>query len=155
MSPLTRATSVRSCGMYLQRRQIAMLFAVAASASAEVCGVLIGQRTPHVVIDVIAAGRNLHPTPQRHFMLDAQTLLQADTQARAAGCEIVGFFHSHPSGSALPSRHDLRDAWPHYMYLIIALDHGTPQYLSAWVCDSSGRFRPEPVMPAQDGFILP
>ncbi len=134
--------------MYLQRRQLATLFRIAAASSAEVCGVLIGQRVPSLTIDAIVAGQNLHPTPQYHFILDAQTLLQADTQARRAGHEIIGFFHSHPNGSAVPSPHDLRDAWPNHVYVIVALAAGAPQYLSAWVCEAGRRFRPEPIMPA-------
>jgi proteasome lid subunit RPN8/RPN11 len=135
--------------MDLQSRHIAMLFALTADASDEVCGVLIGRRTPAVTLDTIIVGRNVHRVPRRHFMLDAQTLLQADTQARAAEREIVGFFHSHPTSSALPSSHDRRDAWPNHIYLIVAVHPDMPQYLSAWVCDASGQLRPEPILPAQ------
>ena len=121
--------------------------ACAAGSTSEVCGVLIGQHTPQMVVHQILPGRNLHARPQQHFLLDAQTLLEADAQARAAGDEIVGFYHSHPNGSALPSPHDRRDAWPGYGYLIVAVERGMPRYLCAWICRPDGVFQPEPIRP--------
>lgn len=118
---------------------------LAAGSSNEICGVLIGQTEPQFVVDAIIPGRNIHATPQHHFLLDAQTLLRADAQARAEGNRIVGFFHSHPNGTALPSPPDRRDAWPGYVYLIIAVDRGMPRYLCAWLCHTTGLLQPEPL----------
>lgn len=132
--------------MQIQRRHIDIMLA-AAEATTEICGVLIGRRTPQIVVHGIVPGRNLHRRPQQHFLLDAQTLLMADAQARAAGDEILGFYHSHPNGNALPSPHDRRDAWPGYLYLIVAVERGAPRYLCAWICHSDGTFQPEPIQP--------
>lgn len=133
--------------MQIQRRHIDSLLAAVAGSTAEICGVLIGRRAPQVVVRGIVPGRNLHGQPQQHFLLDAQTLLLADAQARAAGDEILGFYHSHPNGSALPSPHDRRDAWPGYVYLIIAVERGVPRYLCAWICRADSTFQPEPIRP--------
>lgn len=131
--------------MQLQPEHIVAIIAAAAGSTSEVCGVLIGQRTPQLVVHGIVPGRNLHARPQQHFLLDAQTLLQADAQARATGDEIVGFYHSHPHGSALPSSHDRRDAWPGYLYLIVAVERGVPRYFCAWICRPDGVFQSEPI----------
>jgi proteasome lid subunit RPN8/RPN11 len=131
--------------MELLQRHLAALWAHSAARQEEACGVLVGQRVPQLRLTAVVAGRNLHPTPQQHFLLDAQTLLQADAAARASGGAIVGFYHSHPSGTALPSRHDRRDAWPGHVYLIVAA--GPPMYACAWLCHSNGTFAPEPLVP--------
>ncbi|HEY0738613.1 MAG TPA: M67 family metallopeptidase [Herpetosiphonaceae bacterium] len=133
--------------MQIQCWHIDAMLAAAAGSTAEICGVLIGRRAPQMIVHTIVPGHNLHTQPQRHFLLDAQTLLQADAQARAAGDEILGFYHSHPSGGALPSPHDRRDAWPGYLYLIIAVERGAPRYLCAWICQSNGMFQPAPIQP--------
>jgi proteasome lid subunit RPN8/RPN11 len=133
--------------MELYRRHLSALWALAAAGREEACGVLIGQRRPQIRITAIVAGHNVHPTPQQHFLLDARTLLEADAAALASGCAIVGFYHSHPSGTALPSRHDRRDAWPGHVYLIVAA--GSPMYACAWLCDPKGTFTPEPIVPLQ------
>lgn len=131
--------------MLLQHGCIETILAAVAGSTVEICGVLIGRRAPQLVVHRIMAGHNAHPLPQQHFLLDAQTLLAADAQARATGDEIVGFYHSHPKGGALPSPHDRRDAWPGYVYLIVAVEQGVPRYLCAWICRSDGRFQPEPI----------
>jgi len=46
--------------------------------------------------------------------------------------QIVGFYHSHPSGSAAPSPLDRRLAWPAMVYLILAIRHGRVTRVMAW-----------------------
>jgi desampylase len=132
--------------MHLHRRHIDTLWSIAAMPG-EICGVLLGRRSPRLVVDTLIPGHNIHPAPHSHFLLDAQTLLRADAQARDDGKEIVGFYHSHPNGVALPSSQDRRDAWPGYVYLILAVDHGAARYICAWHSHGDGAFRPEPILP--------
>lgn len=131
--------------MLLHRRYIETILAAVAGSTVEICGVLIGRRASQLVVHRVMPGWNVHSLPQQHFLLDARTLLAADAQARATGDEIVGFYHSHPNGGALPSPHDRRDAWPGYVYLIVAVEQEVPCYLCAWICRSDGRFQPEPI----------
>ena len=133
--------------MDLRREHIAALFEHAATTDHEVCGVLIGRRRPSLVLESIVAARNIHATPQQHFLLDAPTLLRADAEARAAGLEIIGFYHSHPNGLTLPSPTDRRAAWPGYLALIVGVKHGRPRGLSAWIIAAAGRLRPESIRP--------
>lgn len=120
--------------------QHATLIEHARSSSNEVCGVLIGHREP-LQIKSVVAGRNVHAQPQQHYLIDAATLLHADELARSTGQQIVGFYHSHPRGAAVPSPHDRRDAWPGYVYMIVAWANGTP-YVCAWVVDEWQQVRP-------------
>lgn len=133
--------------MLLSRRQLDALLAQAASASQEVCGVLIGRRVPEPVLERIVAGRNVHPRPEQHFLLDAATLLQADVEAHAAGLELIGFYHSHPNGRTLPSATDRRDAWHNTIMLIIGAEAGRRPSISAWVVTGDGSARPESIRP--------
>lgn len=104
----------------------------ARSSADEVCGVLIGRRAPWLIAHDVLPGRNLHPHPDRHFLLDPHTLLHADTLARAQGHAIIGFYHSHPSGGSVPSMHDRRAAWPDHALLIIAMPQPRQPFISAW-----------------------
>ncbi|PLS76959.1 MAG: peptidase [Chloroflexi bacterium] len=130
--------------MLLARHQLDMLFAHAATGSTEVCGILTGRAWPGVVVESVIAARNVHPQPQRHFLLDAATLLQADHAARVRGHTIIGFYHSHPNGLALPSALDHREAWPQLLTVIIAVEQGRPRCLSAWRCADT-MLQPEPI----------
>jgi proteasome lid subunit RPN8/RPN11 len=112
----------------------------ARSAPDEVCGVLVGQREP-LQIKSIVAGRNVHPQPQQHYLIDAATLLHADDLAWSAGQEIIGFYHSHPHGAAVPSPHDRHDAWPGYVYVIVAWANDMA-YVCAWIVDEHGKTHP-------------
>ena len=49
---------------------------------------------------------NVHPKPETHFEIDPQALIDAHRQAREGGPQVLGYFHSHPSGAARPSATD-------------------------------------------------
>lgn len=129
--------------MMLTFAQLATILDHAAQDRAEVCGMLIGRRVPQVVVDRIVAARNVHPSPDQHFLVDAATLLHADATARAAGREIVGFYHSHPHGSALPSLLDRQAAWVDQIHLIVADWPRGMQYVCAWRIAANRTLRPE------------
>jgi proteasome lid subunit RPN8/RPN11 len=117
----------------------------ARSSPGEVCGVLVGQRDP-LQIEQIVAARNVHEQPQQHYLVDAAALLHADDLVHSTGQEIVGFYHSHPHGAAVPSPHDLRAAWPGYVYIIAGFADDVP-YVCAWVVDERQQVRPVPWNP--------
>jgi proteasome lid subunit RPN8/RPN11 len=129
----------------INRQLIAQLWEQAASSQTEVCGLLIGGRSSIFTADRIVVARNVHPTPQHHFLIDAPTLLQTDTDARRLGQEIIGFYHSHPNGGAMLSMDDRRDPWPGFVLAIIAVKQGTPVYLCTWVCCVDGTIQPLPL----------
>ena len=69
----------------------------------EACGMLLGEGMR--VASFIAAD-NVHPTPESHFEIDPQALIDAHRAARAGAAGVVGYFHSHPTGNARPSATD-------------------------------------------------
>lgn len=125
--------------------QLLTLCQHAAGTAEEVCGVLLGRREPALTLRTIVVGRNVHPRPAQHFLLDAATLLQADAEARARDLEIIGFYHSHPNGRPLPSPTDRQTAWPGYLMLIVGQTGGRCA-VSAWVV-ADGSLRPESIRP--------
>ena len=73
----------------------------------EACGILLGQGR---AITHFKEARNVHASPQTHFEIDPQTLINAHRMAREGGLQILGYFHSHPKGPAKPSQTDQESA---------------------------------------------
>lgn len=88
-------------------RQI--LGAAAATPSVEVCGLLFGDPA-HVV--AATACRNVASDPVRAFEIDPADLFSAHRAARGGGPRVIGHYHSHPTGRALPSARDAAMAPP-------------------------------------------
>jgi proteasome lid subunit RPN8/RPN11 len=60
----------------------------------------------HGAIEEARAAANVTPEPARRFEIDPQALVDAQRAARAGGPEVIGYYHSHPTGSAAPSATD-------------------------------------------------
>jgi len=112
------------------------------SLHAEVCGLLFG--TPGRIADAQAC-RNVAADPSRWFEIDPAALIAAHRLARNGGPQIVGHYHSHPSGRALPSPRDAIAATPDGGLWLIA----THDEVRAWRAVIDGpvedRFAHEPL----------
>jgi len=84
----------------------------------ECCGALLGRGS---VSEEVVPLDNVSRDPQRAFEIDPEVLLALDRDAAARDLEILGYYHSHPNGSAEPSLTDLRSAWPETLYLIVGI----------------------------------
>ncbi len=82
----------------------AMQHAAAAAHPHEACGILTGEGAR---ITAFVETRNVHPTPETHFEIDPQALIDAHRDAREGGPQVLGYFHSHPEGAAEPSKTDI------------------------------------------------
>lgn len=74
-----------------------------AAAPHECCGILLGQGAQ---VSAAIPAPNIHPTPQTHFGIDPQALVDAHRAARHGGPDVLGYYHSHPNGAARPSAKD-------------------------------------------------
>ena len=118
--------------------------AAAASPYAEVCGLLFGDGTR---VENARACRNVHADPARRFEIDAAALLHAHREQRRGGPRVIGHYHSHPSGVAVPSVADAEAAAPDgAVWLII-----TAGDARAWRAVANGalhgRFDPLRIVP--------
>lgn len=92
----------------IARSVIATLLREAARAMPnEACGLLLGSAAR---IETAVQTRNIHPTPRTHFEIDPAALIAAHKAARADGETIAGYWHSHPTGHAVPSATDQASA---------------------------------------------
>jgi proteasome lid subunit RPN8/RPN11 len=87
---------------------IATLVAEAARAApAECCGLLLGRDGR---ISEARAAANVADDPLRHFEIDPAALFAAHREARGGGPELLGYYHSHPTGHPAPSATDCEHA---------------------------------------------
>lgn len=93
--------------------------AAAVARGREICGALMGDSDQvRAVVDVA----NRSTTPETAFFIPAADVLGLEHAAESNGQTILGFYHSHPTGTGEPSAFDLEQALPGYTYLIIADD---------------------------------
>jgi proteasome lid subunit RPN8/RPN11 len=85
------------------RALAAMLAAAGAAHPREACGILLGKRGR---ITAARQTRNVHPQPETHFEIDPQALIEAHRAARDGNPQVIGYFHSHPTGEPVPSATD-------------------------------------------------
>jgi len=100
----------------------------------ETCGLLLGVRMgdEHAVTEVRRA-RNLNVERAKdRYELDPDDFLAADREARAAGLDIVGIWHTHPDHPARPSVTDRDGAWSEWSYLIVSVGREAVGEIRSW-----------------------
>ena len=73
----------------------------------ECCGLLLGHGS---LIESALPCANVHPDPERQFEIDPAALIAAHRAARSGGPQVLGYYHSHPTGRAQPSETDRAQA---------------------------------------------
>lgn len=114
----------------------------------ECCGFLLGgeEEGVKIVRRVRAAANQRDDSPQNRYLIDPREFMNVDREARAAGCEIVGIYHSHPDHPARPSEFDREHAWPYYSYIILSVEQGKVVAGYSWLLDDNrGTFQEESV----------
>lgn len=116
----------------------------AASAPLEACGILIGHRHGGSRLVVHAEPcENVYPGDRRrHFLIDPERHLALQREARERGLAILGSYHSHPDGTALPSTEDREQAHPWTVMVIVAVREGRVVDVRAWTLEA-GQCRQE------------
>ena len=118
-----------------------------AAYPAECCGALIGrvEGEAREVVRLEPAVNRRTDDPHR-YLIAPDDLRRLEHEVRAAGMEIVGYYHSHPDHPAAPSRFDAEHAWPWYSYLIVRVDRGRGAEMASWVLDDAQPvMHPEPL----------
>ena len=95
----------------------AIRIAAAADPARETCGLLTG--AADIVTGQVEC-RNVADDPSRTFEIDPAALIAVHRAARAGGPQLVGCWHSHPSGDPDPSPRDAAAAAPDgWLWLIV------------------------------------
>jgi proteasome lid subunit RPN8/RPN11 len=97
----------------------------AATYPNECCGALIGREGR--VTATYALPNTTEEGPRRRFLVRPDDYREAEKQARHAGGDLLGFYHSHPDHPARPSQYDLDHAWPFFSYIIVSVRAGAPE----------------------------
>ena len=85
----------------------------------EACGLLGG---PPGQVERVYCIENVFHSPVAYFM-DPIAQVQAMLEIEAAGWDVCGIFHSHPSGPPVPSATDVAQAlYPEAVYVIASPD---------------------------------
>jgi proteasome lid subunit RPN8/RPN11 len=91
----------------------------------EACGLLFG--VPGEIREATVAA-NVSPEPGHRFEIDPAHLFDAYRRSRAGPLALLGCWHSHPDGRAVPSRRD-RDGVSDMAWLWLIATEGT---LALW-----------------------
>ena len=89
---------------------------------AECCGLLEGVREGGAIrITAFHPSANLSPEPWTAFEIDPALHFALLRGLRGSGRTVVGCYHSHPAGKALPSARDRANSWEDgFVWVIIA-----------------------------------
>ncbi len=101
----------------------------------EGCGFLLGRASGGArhVLEARPARNALAPRTLDRYLIEPEELLHVEREARWAGLDVLGFYHSHPDHPASPSEFDRQHAWPWYVYLIVAVAGGRAADARAWL----------------------
>lgn len=111
----------------------------------EVCGLLL--RAAAGDAGRIVAARRMpnheQEQPRVRYVIDPLEQLRADDEARAAGLEIAGYYHSHPDHPARPSETDRRIAAgglsDGVLHVVVGVQGGEQTTPSAWIFRDAGQ----------------
>ena len=112
----------------------ALIVHARADAPREACGLLVGRTDSagRAHVTEITPIANAAADPLITYYMDERALVTALSGLQARRLELLGFYHSHPSGDPIPSPTDVRHAtYPDTPYLIVGLN-GNKARLAAW-----------------------
>jgi proteasome lid subunit RPN8/RPN11 len=88
----------------------------------ECCGLLAGAAS---VIETILPVRNTADNGESQYEMDPAEMWAARRRATLGGLDVLGFYHSHPRTSPVPSSYDIdRAYYSDAVYLIAGLSPG-------------------------------
>jgi proteasome lid subunit RPN8/RPN11 len=108
----------------------------------EACGALLGHGDGGGSawrVEAVAEAPNAHEDDhRRRYLVPPEFQVRVEHEARAAGREVLGYYHSHPDHPAQPSEYDRSHAWFGYVYVICSVRRGRSEELAAFVLEAEG-----------------
>ncbi len=122
----------------------------------ECCGVMLGhaEAGTNVVVQIVEAGNTRTDSAHNRYNIAPVELIRIQRQARNAGLDIVGFYHSHPDHPAQWSPTDHAEAhWLGCSYLITRVagdgkagkSEDSNSFLLAGTSEEDKQFQDEPI----------
>lgn len=129
----------------LSREHRAQLRAEAEAAwPEECCGLIVGRKgSDGLEISALVPTANV-AEERRHerFEVDPAAHLRLQRDLRGTGEAVIGVYHAHPAGPAVPSAHDLAGAIePGWLWIIVGLADGRTREINGFV-HRAGGFEP-------------
>ena len=77
---------------------------------------------------------NAREEDERHdrILILPTDVLKAERYARERNLDVVGYYHSHPDDTAIPSQYDLDHALPVWSYVIASVLQGKVAEIRSW-----------------------
>jgi proteasome lid subunit RPN8/RPN11 len=117
----------------------AMLAQARSAAYVECCGLLAGRDG---AITRILPARNASQRPASEYEIAPEELFRLMREIRAAGLELLGIYHAHPSGDNAPSARDIERAfYPDAAYFIVSPRGEEEKDPDPCACLPAGRLR--------------
>ncbi|MDF1799823.1 MAG: M67 family metallopeptidase [Planctomycetota bacterium] len=112
---------MRPVRLVIGDKLLAELVGIAVEARPEeACGILVGRLEDGVArVDETPRSANRAADPRVAFELDPGAWVAAEDAVRGRGLTVLGFWHTHPRGSAEPSDMDLAHALPGMWNLVV------------------------------------
>jgi proteasome lid subunit RPN8/RPN11 len=98
------------------------------AAPQECCGLLVGNAG--AVWDAVPT-TNVSAVAGHRYQIDPVEHFAVIRRARAQALDVIGAYHSHPSGPPVPSRTDLTESFGAFLFVIVGLAPRTPR-IAAW-----------------------
>lgn len=101
----------------------------------EACGLIIGWGNDGVT--TIVPSPNLSDHPAKNFEIDPALIIRHQKESRLGHDRIIGHYHSHPDGQAVPSAEDQdKNHDPDLIWLIVQVTGGEALTMNAFATDS-------------------
>lgn len=106
-----------------------------ASYPNEAGGFLLGRaRAGAVIIQHVMPVENTFAVEEQYhrYAMKPQDWMRLEDEADERGLSLVGYYHSHPDSSAIPSEYDREHALPNFVYIITSVMMAKATDMRVW-----------------------
>jgi proteasome lid subunit RPN8/RPN11 len=104
----------------------------------ECCGAMLGavDGSGKVVKAAVPLENAFAGEQGERYEIRPQDLVNAETEARLRGMDLVGIFHSHPDCDAYFSKTDLQNSCPWYSFVVLSIKKGDFDHANSFLPDA-------------------
>jgi proteasome lid subunit RPN8/RPN11 len=101
----------------------------------ECCGALLGRKGEGIdcVTEAEPVDNLQEGSRKRRFRITPRDYLRIERLALERERDLLGFYHSHPDNSSIPSDYDREHALPFFHYVVLGVALGIPREMASWV----------------------